>query len=111
MKKHKINKSIREINAKIKSGDVVVVTAEEIIDIVKTEGPVEAARQVDVVTTGTFAPMCSSGAFLNFGHSVPTIKASKVWLNNVPAYAGIAAVDCYIGCSKMSDKQPFKYGI
>ena len=44
MKKHKINKSIREINAKIKSGDVVVVTAEEIIDIVKAEGPVEAAR-------------------------------------------------------------------
>jgi len=106
MKKHKINKSIREINAKIKSGDVVVVTAEEIIDIVKTEGPVEAARQVDVVTTGTFAPMCSSGAFINFGHSVPTIKASKVWLNRVPAYAGIAAVDCYIGATETVEDDP-----
>jgi len=106
MKKHKINKSIREINAKIKSGDVVVVTAEEIIDIVKTEGPVEAARQVDVVTTGTFAPMCSSGAFINFGHSVPTIKASKVWLNRVPAYAGIAAVDCYIGATEAVEDDP-----
>ncbi|MEJ2282935.1 MAG: homocysteine biosynthesis protein, partial [Desulfobacterales bacterium] len=102
----KINKSIREINAKIKSGDVVVVTAEEIIDIVKTEGPVEAARQVDVVTTGTFAPMCSSGAFINFGHSVPTIKASKVWLNRVPAYAGIAAVDCYIGATEAVEDDP-----
>ena len=100
MKKYKINKTIREINAKIKSGDVVVVTAEEIIDIVKNEGPVEAARQVDVVTTGTFAPMCSSGAFINFGHSVPGIKASKVWLNRVPAYAGVAAVDCYIGATE-----------
>ena len=106
MKKHKVNKSIREINEKIKSGDVVVVTAEEIIDIVKNEGPVEAARQVDVVTTGTFAPMCSSGAFINFGHSTPTIKASKVWLNKVPAYAGVAAVDCYIGATEAIEDDP-----
>ena len=106
MKKYKINKTIREINAKIKSGDVVVVTAEEIIDIIKNEGPVEAARQVDVVTTGTFAPMCSSGAFINFGHSVPGIKASKVWLNRVPAYAGVAAVDCYIGATEAVEDDP-----
>jgi uncharacterized protein (DUF39 family) len=106
MKKHKVNKTIREINEKIKSGDVVVVTAEEIIDIVKNEGPVEAARQVDVVTTGTFAPMCSSGAFINFGHSTPTMKASKVWLNRVPAYAGVAAVDCYIGATEAVEDDP-----
>jgi len=106
MKKHKVNKTIREINEKIKSGDVVVVTAEEIIDIVKNQGPVEAARQVDVVTTGTFAPMCSSGAFINFGHSVPPIKASKVWLNRVPAYAGVAAVDCYIGATEAVEDDP-----
>jgi len=106
MKKHKVNKSIQEINEKIKSGDVVVVTAEEIIDIVKNQGPVEAARQVDVVTTGTFAPMCSSGAFINFGHSVPPIKASKVWLNRVPAYAGVAAVDCYIGATEAAEDDP-----
>jgi len=106
MKKFKINKTIQEINAKIKSGDVVVVTAEEIIDIVKDEGPIEAARRVDVVTTGTFAPMCSSGAFVNFGHTVPTIKASNVWLNNVPAYAGIAAVDCYIGATEPCEDDP-----
>jgi len=106
MKKHKVNKTIREINQKIKSGEVVVVTAEEIIDIVKNDGPVEAARQVDVVTTGTFAPMCSSGAFVNFGHSTPTIKASKVWLNKVPAYAGVAAVDCYIGATEAAEDDP-----
>ena len=106
MKKHKVNKTIREINEKIKSGDVVVVTAEEIIDIVRNEGPVEAARQVDVVTTGTFAPMCSSGAFINFGHSTPTMKASKVWLNRVPAYAGVAAVDCYIGATEAVEDDP-----
>ena len=106
MKKHKINKSYQDINERIRTGEVVVVTAEEIIDIVKEEGPVEAARRVDVVTTGTFAPMCSSGAFVNFGHSVPRIKASKVWLNNVPAYAGIAAVDCYIGATEPCEDDP-----
>ncbi len=106
MKKYKINKTYQEINERIKSGEIVVVTAEEIIDIVKTEGPVEAARRVDVVTTGTFAPMCSSGAFINFGHSIPTIKAAKVWLNDVPAYAGIAAVDCYIGATEPCEDDP-----
>ena len=77
MSKYKVNKSYNEINAKIKSGEVVVVTAEEIIDIVKEEGPEEAARKVDVVTTGTFAPMCSSGAFLNIGQSKPLVRTSS----------------------------------
>lgn len=106
MPQYKVNKSIKEINEKIKNGDVVVVTAEEIIDIVREKGPIEAAKQVDVVTTGTFAPMCSSGAFINFGHSVPTIKASKVWFNNVPAYGGLAAVDCYLGATEPSEDDP-----
>jgi uncharacterized protein (DUF39 family) len=106
MKKYKVRKTIQEINQKIKSGDVVVVTAEEIIDIVKNDGPEEAARNVDVVTTGTFSPMCSSGAFINFGHSAPGIKASRVWLNKVPAYAGVAAVDCYIGATETCEDDP-----
>jgi len=99
-KKHKVTKTFQEINARIKSGEVVVVTAEEMIDVVKEKGVEAAAREVDVVTTGTFAPMCSSGAFINFGHSAPGIKASSVRINNVPAYAGIAAVDCYIGATE-----------
>ena len=99
-------KSFQEINAKIQRGDVVVVTAEEMIDIVKDNGPREAARQVDVVTTGTFAPMCSSGAMINFGHSVPGTKASRVWLNNVPAYGGLAAVDTYIGATEPCSDDP-----
>ena len=106
MAKHKINKTYKEINEKIQSGDIVVVTAEEMIEVVASEGPVEAARQIDVVTTGTFAPMCSSGAMINFGHSSPTIRASKVWLNNVPAYGGLAAVDCYIGATEPCEDDP-----
>ena len=106
MKKLKINKTYKEINEKIRQGKAVVVTAEEMIDIVAGRGDVEGARDVDVVTTGTFSPMCSSGAFLNFGHTSPRIRASKVWLNDVPAYGGIAAVDCYIGATEVVEGDP-----
>lgn len=106
MKDFKVNKTYQEINARIRNGEAVVLTAEEMIGVVKEAGPVEAARQVDVVTTGTFSTMCSSGAFINFGHTVPGIKASKVWCNQVPAYGGIAAVDCYIGATEPREDDP-----
>jgi len=93
-------KTIKEINQKIKDGDAVVVTASEMTEIVAEHGPREAAREVDVVTTGTFGAMCSSGAFLNFGHSDPPIKMSRTYLNGVEAYSGIAAVDAYIGAAQ-----------
>ncbi|RKY64227.1 MAG: hypothetical protein DRP99_02535, partial [Candidatus Latescibacterota bacterium] len=113
-------KTIAEINEKIRKGQAVVVTAEEIIDIVEEKGLKKAAEEVDVVTTGTFGPMCSSGAFLNIGHSRPRIKlgGGKVYLNRVPAYAGLAAVDIYIGATALPDEDPrnsehpgeFRYG-
>jgi uncharacterized protein (DUF39 family) len=99
-------KTIAQINERIGSGKVVVVTAEEIIDIVEEDGPEKAAEKVDVVTTGTFGPMCSSGAFLNFGHAKPRIKVQKAWLNGVNAYAGLAAVDLYIGATEVPDTDP-----
>ncbi|MGB3211944.1 MAG: homocysteine biosynthesis protein [Desulforhopalus sp.] len=118
MSEKKIQKTYDEINARIRSGEAVVVTAEEMIDIVKKNGPEGAARKVDVVTTGTFAPMCSSGLFFNFGQMVPTIKASKVWINKVPAYGGLAAVDAYLGATEPAEDDPlnkiypgeFRYG-
>ena len=106
MAKHKVQKSYEQINDRIRSGEVVVVTAEEMIDIVRNHGAEEAARQVDVVTTGTFAPMCSSGAMINFGHSVPGIKAADVWINKVRAYGGLAAVDCYVGATEPCRDDP-----
>lgn len=103
-------KTYAEINEKIKSGRAVVVTAEEIIGRVADDGYTKTAATVDVVTTATFGPMCSTGAFLNFGHSDPPIRMSKVWLNEVPAYAGLAAVDAYIGATELSETQGFQYG-
>ncbi|KXB03037.1 hypothetical protein AKJ47_02940, partial [candidate division MSBL1 archaeon SCGC-AAA261G05] len=62
MTDNKVSKSIPEINERIKSGDAVIVTAEEMAEIVREKGETEAAKEVDVVTTGTFGAMCSSGA-------------------------------------------------
>lgn len=105
-----VRKTFAEINQKIKNGEVVVATAEEIIDIYREKGLKETAKYVDVVTTATFGPMCSSGAFLNFGHSEPPIRMTKVSLNNVKAYAGLAAVDAYIGATEPSKDQGIEYG-
>ncbi|HBL68108.1 MAG TPA: hypothetical protein DDZ70_05305, partial [Firmicutes bacterium] len=103
-------KSFAEINEKIKQRRAVVVTAEEITEIVAEKGTAQAAKEVDVVTTGTFGPMCSSGVWLNFGHSEPPIRMTKVWLNDVPAYAGVAAVDAYLGATELTESGSLEYG-
>lgn len=103
-------KTVQEINEKIQSGTAVVLTAEEVVKMVREQGVREAARRVDVVTTGTFSPMCSSGAFLNFGHSEPLMRMSSVRLNDVPACAGLAAVDCFLGATELSETRGMDYG-
>ncbi|MCK4437166.1 homocysteine biosynthesis protein [bacterium] len=101
-------KTIAEINEKIKKGEAVVVTAEEIIDLVDEKGTQKAAKEVDVVTTGTFGPMCSSGAYFNIGHTRPKIKlgGGRAYLNDVPVYTGFAATDIYIGATALPDDDP-----
>ncbi len=101
-------KTIAEINEKISKGEAVVVTAEEIIGIVAEKGVEKAAKEVDVVTTGTFGPMCSSGVFFNIGHAAPRIKlgGGKVYFNDIPVYAGLAAVDVFLGATALPDDDP-----
>ncbi len=101
-----VKKTYEEINEKIRKKQAVVVTAEEMSDIVDEKGALDAARQVDVVTTGTFGPMCSSGAMLCVGHTTPRMKIQRAWLNKVPAYSGLAAVDMYIGATEVVDGDP-----
>lgn len=114
-------RTIEEINSRIRSGSVVVFTAEEIISLARKKGIKKAAREVDVVTTGTFSPMCSSGAFLNIKQSKEKMKFGGGWvmLNGVPAYAGLAAADIYIGATALPESDPrnhngrpgkFRYG-
>ncbi len=113
-----IQRSYEEINDKIKQGKAVILRADEMTELVASEGVKSAFKKVDVVTTGTFGTMCSSGAFINFGHTRPKIKASNVWLNDVEAYGGLAAVDTYLGAAQVQDDDPlnkvhpgqFRYG-
>jgi len=115
---HEVKKTVAEINRRIEKGKAVVLTAAEMVEAVRRLGKVKAAKEVDVVTTGTFSPMCSSGMLFNFGQEPPTLKAQKVRLNNVPAHAGLAAVDAYIGATELPKDDPlnkvhpgrFKYG-
>jgi L-aspartate semialdehyde sulfurtransferase len=104
-----MSKTIQEINEKIKNHTVRVVAADEMTGIVRELGAERAAAEVDVVTTGTFGAMCSSGVWLNFGHSEPPIKMARVWLNDVEAYAGVAAVDAYLGVTQGSETLGMEY--
>lgn len=99
-------KSYAEINEKIKNGKAVVLTAEEISELSKSLSPKEIAAKVDVVTTGTFGAMCSSGAFINFGHADPPIRMEKIELNGVRVSGGLAAVDTYIGATDCNPERP-----
>lgn len=104
-----IKKTYEEINEKIRSGKAVVLTAEEVSAMAKELSPAEIVKKVDVVTTATFGAMCSSGAFINFGHANPPIRMEKIRLNGVPVYEGLAAVDTYVGATACDPDNP-KYG-
>jgi len=103
-----VAKTIQEINERISKGQAVVVTAEEVIDLVEKKGVARTAQEVDVVTTGTFGPMCSSAAYFNVGHSKPRIKigGGRAYLNDVPIYTGLAAVDIFLGATAIPDDDP-----
>jgi len=78
-----------EINAKIRSGTAVVMTAAEFKQHIRN-GDKITPDEVDVVTTGTFGVMSGTYAVL----SIPVAEkktfktADRVWLNGVPAVPG-----------------------
>ncbi|MEJ1929001.1 homocysteine biosynthesis protein [Nostoc sp. NIES-2111] len=92
-------RTIAEINEKISRQTAVVLTVEELKARVLEVGVSKVAQEVDIVTTGTFEPMESTGAILNLGHTDPPIKIRRCWLDGVPAYSGFGAVDLYLGAS------------
>ncbi len=96
-------RSIAEINQKIQAGKATVLTVQQLKARVRAVGVAQTAQEVDVITTGTFEPMESSGAMLNLGQTDPPIKIRQCWLDRVPAYAGFGAVDLYLGASQIAD--------
>jgi uncharacterized protein (DUF39 family) len=94
-------RTIAEINDKIQRQQVVVWTVAELKARVAEVGITQSAKEVDVIATGTFEPMESSGAIINLGHTDPPIKIRSCWLDGIPAYAGFGAVDLYLGATAM----------
>lgn len=105
-----MTRTFDEINDKIRSGQVAVFTAEEVVAMAREQGVKKAFEKADVVTCATFGMMCSSGAFLNFGHSDRRIRMTDIRLNNVECSGGLAAVDTYIGGTQGSVDRPMEYG-
>jgi uncharacterized protein (DUF39 family) len=100
-------RTLAEINDKIRRQRAVVKTIEELKARVAEVGVTQTAKDVDVITTGTFEPMESSGAIINLGHTDPPIKIRKCWLDGVPTYAGFGAVDLYLGATQLVDYTDF----
>ena len=82
-------RTIGEINQKIADGEANIYTAEEFKKLIK-KGDAPEFDEVDVVTCGTCGVMSGTAAILNFIVSDPGvfIRASEVYMNGVPAYAG-----------------------
>ncbi|MHC1605155.1 MAG: methanogenesis marker 16 metalloprotein [Candidatus Methanofastidiosia archaeon] len=82
-------KNVEEINEKIRRGEAVVYTAEELKQVLR-EGKRITPGDVDVVTTGTCGIMSGTAAIL----SIPVAerrrfgKADKLFLNDVMAFPG-----------------------
>lgn len=82
-------RSIAEINERIERGNAVVLTAQEVCDIIKSGGDI-TLKDVDVVTTATRAIMSGTYAVLSFPMAEPCsyIRAERAWINGVPASIG-----------------------
>lgn len=92
-------RTIAEINDKIARQQATVWTVAELKERVAATSVAEAFAAVDVIATGTFEPIESAGAILNLGHTDPPMKIRQCWLDGVAAYAGLGAVDLYLGAT------------
>ncbi|MBD3229169.1 MAG: methanogenesis marker 16 metalloprotein [Candidatus Lokiarchaeota archaeon] len=117
--KDKLKKTIKEINEKIEDGNAVVMTADELCDIVRNYGEDEVkVEDVDVVTAATRGLM--SGTFNIFSINVEERnvfrKAKKISLNGIPGYAGpcpnerLGLVECIVYGTGVSEEKPNEYG-
>jgi len=109
-------RSITEINERIKRRDAIVLTAQEVCDIIKG-GEDLAFEDVDVVTTATRAIMSGTYAVLSFPMADPCsfTRAERAWINGVPASVGpcpnerLGIVDLMVFGTSHS-KEKFDYG-
>lgn len=82
-------KSFPEIMSRVEKGQAVVMTSQEVCDLVRSKEQSEL-EDVDVVTTATRAVMSGTYAVFSFPVAAPGsfARARGVWMNGVPAHVG-----------------------
>jgi putative methanogenesis marker 16 metalloprotein len=78
-----------EILKRVMQGEAVVITAQEVAELVGA-GEQSRLSEVDVVTTATRAVMSGTYAVLSFPVARPAsfLRARRAWINGVPAQVG-----------------------
>ena len=79
----KLERTINEIEKKIKEGTVAVHTIWEMKEIIQTEGLEMAFEKVDVITAGAFEPVEVAKISFQFPQIYPKIEIKKMFLNEV----------------------------
>ena len=81
--------SYSDILKKVMQGVAVVITAEEVAELVES-GESSRLSEVDVVTTATRAVMSGTYAVLSFPVAKPAsfLRARRVWINGIAAQVG-----------------------
>ena len=103
----KVIKTIAEINERIKKGRAVVLNAEEMTEAVRRMGPEKAAREVDVVTTGTFSPCAHPVCCSTSASPEPPKNPYHPGLDERrPRLRRLAAVDAYLGATELPEDDP-----
>lgn len=96
-----MKRSYEEINEKIKSGKVNVLTASEAKAIINDKGISYFFDKVDIVTCASFEMHTNAWLYLSFGQTDPLIYFLEVSLNNVPSYV-VGPTDIVLSCVSSS---------
>jgi putative methanogenesis marker 16 metalloprotein len=82
-------RSFRDIADRLERKEAVVLTAQEVCELVESGHRDELAK-VDVVTAATRAVMSGTYAVFSFPFAAPGsfVRAKSVWINGVPAHVG-----------------------
>ena len=105
-----------DIRKKIEKGEAVVMTAQEVSDLL-SRGDETSVREVDVVTTGTRGIMSGTYAVLSFPMTAPGLfdRAERVTMNGVPAIVGpcpnerLGVLDLMVFGTSVNESDP-RYG-
>ena len=97
-----------EINEKVRTGKVQVLTASEAKELIKEKGVKYFVNNVDIVTCASFEMHINAMLYLNFGQTDPLIYFSEAYINGVSAYVA-GPTDLALSCVAASEDNP-KYG-